>query len=734
MEDPKRVPLRATLSGGWLAIMLAAIMAGCDGSDGPPPAPAPPPPPAPPVQGITKIVIDTAKSETVTFGGTTFGTVGTYQKIRGTAFGQLDPNDPKNQVMADIALAEKNPTTGLVEYSTAFFILKPSDMSKGNKKIFFEAPNRGNKLFGGFNGTAGGNNPGTVAADASVAGAAYPAFLMNQGYTLVWAAWDQEPMGTTADVMRVTGPIAKNPNGTSITGPVYEYIVNDNTTTTSFTTYYNTNSTDTTQAKLTRRQYMTDAPVTLAAADWSWTSANTMALAGNAAFQRGWIYELTYTAKDPYVAAIGMAAVRDLMAFLRNASADTVGTANPLAGNVTSVASWTLSQPSRLMNDFIWLGFNQDLTGKKVFDGVLNWIGGGNGLGINYRFAQVGRTERNRQNHLAQFEGVFPFSYTTTTDALTGKTDGRNVRCTATNTCPKVMNVYSSNETWVKAGSTLHTHPNTGLDVAEPANVRNYLVSSAPHGGAGSTATAPSTCLQYGSLVEANPLLRGLWVALDEWIGGTAPPESAVASIDKGTAVFANLGVYANIGLGSVPQAAIGYPALPASLGLYSGLVTVRPYMNFGSQFDKGIASNVPGLPSGGFYPNSVSKLDVYGNEAAGIRLPEVTWPVATNSGWGLRSAGFGGKADGSDGCEANGQSVPFAKTAASKIAGDSRPAIGELYVDQADLFAKRKTAAEALQAKRLLLPNDVAAYGVAKTLTVVTNPSYPSGYAYTYP
>ena len=147
---------------------------------------------------------------------------------------------------------------------------------------------------------------------------------------------------------------------------------------------------------------------TSSATDWSWTSANTVALAGNAAFQRGWDCELTYTAKDPYIAAIGMAAVRDLMAFLRNATADTLRTPNPLAGNVTSIASWTLSQPSRLLNDYIWFGFNQDLSGKKVFDGVLNWIGCGNGLGINYRLAQVGRTERNRQNHLAQFECVFP--------------------------------------------------------------------------------------------------------------------------------------------------------------------------------------------------------------------------------------------------------------------------------------------------------------------------------------
>lgn len=722
MQNRLNSMLKAAMASALVMLMLAA----CGDDDA---APAPP-------QGITRIVIDTAKSEDVTFGGVSFGSVGTYRKIRGVAYGQLDPNDPKNQVIADIALADKNPLTGMVEYSTEFFILKPTDPAKGNRKIFYEAPNRGGKLFGGFNGTGGGNNPGVNgAADAAVAGAAYPAFLMNLGYTLVWSGWDQEPFAANAtDTIKITGPIARNPDGTSITGTSYEYIVFDNLTSTSFTTYYNTSSTETSLAKLTKRQFQTDAPVALAPDEWSWTSPNTIALAGNAPFARSWIYELTYTAKDPYVAGLGLAAVRDFVSFLRSGKADSLGTPNPISGGVHSVASWTLSQPARLMNDFVWLGFNQDVNGKQVFDGVFNWIGGGNGLGINYRFAQVGRTERNRQHHIAQLEGVFPFSYTTTTDALTGKTDGRNVRCTATNTCPKVMNVFSSNETWVKAGSTLTTHPNTGLDVAEPANVRNYLVASAPHGGAGNTTTSPSTCLQFGSLVEANPLLRALWVALDAWIGGTPPPDSQHASVDKGTAVFAQAGAFSNLGIGTVPQADIGYPAMPSNLNLYSGLVTLRGRFDFGPQFDKGIATIIPGVFTNTFYPNSVSKVDAYGNEIAGVRLPEVVWPTATNSGWALRSAGFGGKADGTDGCEGAGQSVPFAKTAATKLPGDSRPALDELYVDSADLFAKRKAAAEALMAKRLLLQNDVDAYGTPKTLRVVANPNYPNAYVYTYP
>jgi hypothetical protein len=706
-------------------MLLALTACGSDHNDSPaPPVQTPPPVQAQaPVQGIYKIVINPALSEAVTFGGTSFGSVGAYQKIRGTAYGQIDPKDPKNAVITDMALAQKDPTTGLVQYSMDFYILRPVDLSKGNHKIFYESNNRGGKQFGGFNESGGGNNP-TTAADAG------GAFLMNLGYTLVWSGWDGEVSASNPDNLHINLPLAKAADGTALTGPSYEYIVNDNATTTSFQTYYNTASLDTTKATLTMRHFLTDTPIPVPSSGWSWTSANTIALAGNAPFQQSWIYELNYTASDPYVAGIGMAAVRDFVSFLRTAPADSLGTANPVAGDPKRVVSWSLSQPSRLMNDYIWLGFNQDLAGKKVFDGVFNWIGGGNGLGINYRFAQNGRTERNRQNHL-NVEAVFPFSYTTTTDPLTGKTDGRNARCTATNTCPLVMNIDSGNEYWVKAGSTLTTDPATGLDVQEPANVRNYFVSGAQHGGASAPntiegATSFGACAQFGSGVEPNPLLRALWVDLDQWLDGTPPPASAVPSVNAGTAVLAQTGAFSPIGIGVVPQTSLGYPTIPKVQ--YSGLVTVRNLWNFGAGFDMGILNPYPGMPTGKYYPNSLPKVDSDGNDIPGVRLPEVVAPVATNSGWGLRSAAFGGKADGTDGCESTGQSVVFAPTAAARLAvGDPRPSLDERYGSHAGLVAARTAAANALLAKRLLLQADVNAYisNAATPIKVVASPTY---------
>ncbi|MEO8924285.1 MAG: alpha/beta hydrolase domain-containing protein [Caldimonas sp.] len=699
-----------------LAAMAAFIsIAGCGGGSDSAVTTAPPPPPPPPT-GITTITINSATdpaepSQNPTFGGTTFGPVGTYQKIVGTATGTLDPADPHNAVIADLQLAQKD-ANGLVDYSMDFYILAPVDPSKGNHKVFLELPNRGGKQFGRFNGSGGGNNP-TTAADAGTA------FLMNQGYTLVWAAW--EPTASrSSPSMGVTSVVAKNADGSSITGPDYEYIEFDNGTTTSYTTAYNTNSTDTTQATLTVRDHLTDAAVVVPSTGWTWTSTNTIALLpAGTAFKQSSIYELTFTAKDPIVGGVGFAALRDFTSFLRTATADTAGTANPLAtAGITRYVAWTLSQPARTMNDFVWLGFNQDLNDKQVFDGVFNWVGAGDGVGLNYRFEQSGRTERNRQNHLYP-EAPFPFSYSTLTDPLSGKTNGRDMRCMATSTCPKIMNVISANEYWVKAGSLVHTDL-AGNDIPDPPNVRNYLLSGTQHASPAG-ANSLGACQQFGNSTDQNPALRALWVDLDEWLDGTPPPASAVPQRATGTAVFSATTPNSPLGIGTVSQSSLGWPTIPGVT--YTGLITVHNLFDFGPQFDKGILSISPPNATGKVYPSFVSKVDSDGNEIAGIRLPGVAAPVATTAGWNLRSAAFGLN----DGCESTGTLIPFAPTVAAKVVGDPRPSLDERYGSHAGYVAAVTAAANNLAAQRLLLPADVQSYVTTaqQPVKVIGNPVY---------
>jgi hypothetical protein len=707
--------------GALVLIGLVAAVAGCSGNDNTHPPSGviatPPPPPPPPPTGIVTLSINattamTAPSQTPTFGGTTFGSVGTYDKIRGTASGTLDPKDPKNAVITDIALAPVD-ANGLVEYNMDFYILKPTDLTKGNHKVFFELPNRGGKQYGSLNLSSGGNDP-TTAADAGTA------FLQNQGYTIVWGGWEPT-VSRASNSMGITVPVAVNADGSAITGPVYEYIEFDNTTTMSDTVAYTTNSTDTTLATLTVKQHLTDTPTSIPSTGWTWTSPTTIALLpAGTAFTQSAIYELVYTAKNPFVATIGLAAIRDLASFLRNATADTAGTPNPLAGDVTRMFSYGLSQPARTLNDFIWLGFNQDLNGKQVFDGTLNWVGGSDGVAINYRFEQSGMTERNRQQHLYP-EGIFPFAYPTITDTLSGKTDGRNSRCTVSNTCPLVINVDSANEYWVKAASTLHTD-STGADIPDAPNTRIYLISGTQHAGP-AAANSLGVCAQFGNSTDQLPAVRALFEDLDQWLDGTAPPPSHTPTIAGGTAVFATVNPSTEaIGIGSVSQIALGFPTIP---GLnYDGLVTVHNLWNWGPQFDQGIISVVPPTPTGKVYPNFVSKVDVDGNEIAGVRMPPVSVPVATTAGWNHRATAFGGP----DGCESTGLLVPFAPDLATRTAiGDPRLSLTERYGTHAAYAAAVAAAANLMQAQRLLLPLDVQTYttNALKPIVVTGNPIY---------
>jgi hypothetical protein len=642
--------------------------------------------------------IDITSIESPTFDGTTFGAVGAYEKLRGKAYGEVHPAAAQNAVIADIELA---PTAGgKVAYSMDIYILKPVNLDKGNGKLFVEVNNRGNKLYGAFNRSSGGNNP-TTAAHAG------DAFLMHQGYSLAWNGWDiaAAPGG---DRLTISVPVAANPDGSAITGPSYEYIVFDNAATLTSPLTYPAATLDKSQARLTVKQHLVDPAVEIPASGWDYTSPDGTAIRlTSGAFQQSAIYEFRYVATSPLVAGLGLAATRDFVSFLRHAAADDFGNPNPLAGHAQFVEAFTISQPARYMNDYINLGFNEDEEGRRVFDGVLNWLGGGNGVAINYRFAQTARTERNRQNHRYP-EAPFPFAWPTLTDPYTGKTAGRGERCAASGTCPKVMETNSSNEYWVKTGSLLHSDP-TGKDLPrDPENVRFYLLSGVEHTVAGAPALSAGICQQFRNSTDPNPALRALFVALDQWVtGGVRPPKSEVPG--PGKAVYS---IPLSDGIGFVPQVALGWPDIPGVT--YSGLITVRHLFDFGPRFDDGIMDVNPPDFSGPVYPSYVSKVDHDGNEIAGIRLPAVAAPVATTTGWALRSAAFGGGPGGGnmDGCEASGQWIPFQTTKAQReLAGDPRKSQEERYGDHDGYVKAVAKAAKHLEMRRFLLPEDVQRY-----------------------
>ena len=646
---------------------------------------------------ITKIVIDRARSESPAFEGRRFGpngSVGPFEKLRARAYGELDPSDPRNAVITDLALAPKN-TRGKVEYSMDIFILKPVDLRRGNHKVVVDFNNRGSLRVAALNDAPSANNPTTAAHAGN-------GFVMNLGYSIVGNGWDFGATGE-GDGLTISVPIARNPDGSSITGPSYEYISFDDAKTVKYRLTYPAATLDKSKATLTVRARLDAPPTTVPASGWEYLDDRTIRLLpAGTAFEQSHVYEFSYVARDPVVAAAGLAATRDFISFLRFAKTDASGTPNPLAGDVQHTFSFSISQPTRALNDFVALGFNQAETGGRVIDGMLKWVGGGSGVQINYRFAQPDRTERNRRDHLYP-EAVFPFGYPVMTDHLSGRTGGRHARCSATKTCPKAFDVNSANEYWVKAASLLHTDTR-GNDLPDPDNVRFYLLSGLSHGTG--NVTSRSNCQQFLNPTNPVPALRALLVALDQWVtNGTEPPPSRVPrQADKSMAqAVPRPGDLT----GTVPKEALGWPAIPGVT--YTGLITTRYQLDFGPMFDKGVLSNYPpplaGRPS---YPAFVSRVDRDGNEVAGIRLPPVEAPVATTTGWALRRAGFGEN----EGCEGNGQHIAFAKTASERMAsGDPRLSLEERYGNHDGYVEAVAKAAEKLGRQRFLLPADVQQY-----------------------
>jgi len=637
--------------------------------------------------------IDVTQTESPTFGGFSWPEVGKYEKIVGVAHGEVNPLDPKNAVIADIALAPRN-ARGNVEYAFDFYILKPIDLKKGAHKMMYEPPNRGRKTWNTFGRVPGGNDPGSTITDPAVLA---NAFLMPRGYSIVWTGWDAAAGTSNAGfVSTITLPVAKNPVGSTITGPSYEYIV---TGASSFALSYPAATLDKTKAKLTHRVHLDDVPVEIPASGWNYNATGTAISLVGGSFVNNDIYEFSYTAKDPTVNGLGFAAVRDFNAWLREAKKDDAGNANPLAGDVRHIYTEVVSQPGRFLNDFRHLGFNQSESGKQVFDGMMQWIAAGDGINLNYRFSQPGRTERNRQDHLYA-EGVFPFANVTTTDPFTGKHDSRLERCESTHTCPVAAEIYSANEYWVKAASLLHTTPDGRHDLPDSPFARDYFISSHQH-GVGS-ATSKGACQQFQNPLDSAPVQRALFVALDEWVHGQEPPKSRVPRLRDGT--FAQ----------PLPQDGVGFPHIPGVT--YTGLETTRYLFNYGPDYyTKGIPTINPPLvtppyqnnpANGPIYLSWVPRTDADGNDIAGVRLADVSVPLATYTGWALRA---GPQAN--DGCESSGQFIPFPRTQADRLAsGDPRLSVQERYPTFAKYQAQVRRALDRMVRQRLFLCEDADA------------------------
>jgi hypothetical protein len=158
----------------------------------------------------------------------------------------------------------------------------------------------------------------------------------------------------------------------------------------------------------------------------------------------------------------------------------------------------------------------------------------------------------------------------------------------------------------------------------------------------------------------------------------------------------------------------VGFPKIPGVT--YTGLKSTRYFFNYGSKFySTGVMTINPPVvkppifdnrANAPIYPSYVPKADADGNDIAGIRLPDVSVPLATFTGWALRA---GPQAN--DGCEGAGQYIAFAKTKAERVAsGDPRLSVEERYPSFSAYSSAAQKAVDDLISRGLMLQEDRAA------------------------
>ena len=645
-------------------------------------------------------------------GGAQFGTTGAYERLKGTALMEVDPNNVLNAVITDLDMAPRN-ARGMVEFSSPFFIIKPVDMSRGNHKIFSTVNNRGNDA---------------LLTATSIAPASINELYLRLGYVIVDIGWEGD-IAPSSTRLIANLPIASNANGSPIVGPMrIEYSDFSLPLAGTFTSNlkgntafksYETADTNTAHATFTVRDTEIGSPKTPIAPDrWAFgtcptgqasLTASTFNICYFDGFRADKVYELIYTAKNPIVMGLGHATTRDFTSFLRYSSQDDVGTLNPLGSGITRAYATGASQTGAYLHDFIYYGFNEDESLRKVFDGIIPTIAGGIRNHLNVRFADPDvYTERDFHHDFMQV-AYPPFTWAVTTDPVSGITDGIMKRPA---TDPFVIQIDSASEFWQLQGSLGQVDGNRN-PVPLPPNVRMYFNSSTAHGfntgglllGAPGTNALCANPTPGGSIADTS---RAMTVVLDEWIDqGIPPPPTSYPRLEDGTLV-------------SLADYVAAFPSIPG-IGKPTSFNTYE-LLSWGPTFTGmgGIRSIEPPL-IGTSYTMFVPKANADGLDIAGVRPIQIRVPLGTSTGWNVRNAAHRPQ---DSLCALTGTYVPFATTLAQRLAsGDPRPSLQERYTDHAGFVYAVMVAAKQLVLARFLLPEDFYKYVQGAAASSVLKP-----------
>jgi hypothetical protein len=611
---------------------------------------------------------------------------GEYQKLTGRAFGELDPGNPLNAIVNDLALAPRN-ARGNVEYSATFTLILPGEPAKLSGVLLYEVPNRG-------------NSPLNFRPDTDALGA---------GHVLLSSGW-QGDVESRQGLETITVPVAHNADGSSVTGPVLARLSDlpAGANTASLASgygglrYQRPATLDTSKALLTKQASDDGQIVPIPSTDWAFADCTTTPFPGEpdptkvclkGGFDPGLLYQVVYTAKDPLVLGMGLAATRDIVSFFRYAEKDDAGNANPLGRRIRYAVAFGTSQSGNFIKTFLNLGFNEDEAKRIVWDGADSNIAGRQ-TPINFRFAIPGGAVSLYE---PGSEGVLWWS-DYQDEERQRPAAGLLDRCRATHTCPKIMETFGSTEFWGLRMSPDLVGTRADRDIPLPPEVRRYYFPGVTHGGGrGGFETKPQpggSCALAANPNSTAESMRALERALIDWVvKDTLPPASRYPRLDDGDLVL--------------PQhAGMGFPAIPGA-PLPDNMINPFFDYDFGPDFhyndmSGAISRQLPLIR--GVIPMLVPRTDADGNETSGIPSVLHQAPLGTYLGWNVTASGYRkGRA-----CGFIGGFIPFARTKAERLAsGDPRPSLEERYGSHEGYVAKVKEAARRLVEQRFLLEGD---------------------------
>lgn len=663
---------------------------------------------------VTRIMIDEVVAEPVPVGVP--GAIA-YERIAGRAFGELDPKWTGNAIIQDIELAKE--ADGKVHYVASFVIAKPVERRQASGLMWHDVPNRGR---------------------------VFPFAPQERAFgdVMLASAWQGDNAGATAVRARasVQGlqflqlPVARQPGGAPVTGEVFGRIVNragPNSQPLLVQTNpvpYKPMSLDTRESRLVsragenQRGEVTDERV-VPSADWAWARCDAQhpfpgtpdatQICLRHGFDAKRLYQVVFKAADPYVLGIGFAAWRDVAAFFKYAQADDAGTANPLAGWIGSSITRGISQSGNFLRGWLHLGFNRDESGRQVHDGLWPIIAGRR-IALNFRWAQP---DGVLELYQAGSEG--PQWWLPHPDRVRGvPAAGILDRCSASRTCPKVIEHFGSAEVWALKLTPEWIGTDAKTDLPLPANVRRYYIASSTHGGGagGFDTSLPGVGLpktgpacpgnNFGTgVLPANPVphthtVNAIRMHFRNWVmKNVPPPPSRWPKLADGT-------------LARADKASIGFPTLPGLRATVPEADFIMPVhdLDWGPGFNardgSGIASVAPPRIKQ-VLPMFAPKVDADGNERGGVPVVLLDAPLGTYLGWNITAGGERPFHQGQI-CNYAGGMLPFARTQAERrAANDPRPSLEERYGSHEGYVDRVRAAAARAMAAGFLLAGDAA-------------------------